>query len=185
MGGQNESAQRSTRHLVRRLTARGVHSSFLEKRGWSTRRLRVRKAPSGRGSAEQSVREQYPKELAAYRQRTGHVEQAVVVMQDGDQSGVQRRLQALDAACASQGVESRRSTERVAVFVPTCRIETWFAYLEGQTVDEANEAYPRLDRERDCQRHVNELDEMCTLQDLRQPAPASLQAACDEYRARL
>jgi hypothetical protein len=158
---------------------------FLEKRGWSARRLRVRKAPSGRGSAEQFVREQYPKELAAYRQRRGHVEQAVVVMQDGDQSGVRRRLQALDAACVSQGVESRQGTERVAVFLPTWRIETWFAYLEGQTVDEANKAYPRLHRERDCKQHVDALDEMCRRQDLRQPAPASLQAACDEYRARL
>jgi hypothetical protein len=82
--------------------------------------------------------------------------------------------QAKQAAC---------DAKRVAVFIPARNIETWLAYLDGQVVNE-NDAYPRLERERDCQHHVRRLYEMCQQGVLRQPAPQSLAAACVEYRAR-
>lgn len=34
----------------------------------------------------------------------------------------------------------------------------------------------------DCKTHVRALIEMCTVRELRDPAPPSLIAACDEYR---
>jgi len=40
---------------------------FLKIAGLSARRLRAEIAPRGRGSAEQFVRERFPKELSAYR----------------------------------------------------------------------------------------------------------------------
>jgi hypothetical protein len=156
---------------------------FLNAMGWETRALRVEKAPGGRGAGEQFVRERFPLELKAHRSRP--VSQALVVLLDGDRQGSGVRQQRLDQACREAGVAERARDERVALFIPTWNIETWLAYLDGGKVDEGKSDYPRLERERDCQRHVAELVEMCRTGKLREPAPASLQAACDEYHARL
>ena len=156
---------------------------FLKKVGWSTRRLRVEKASAGAG--EQFVRERYPVELFAYRRKRGQVGQALLVMTDGDAVGPAGRMQKLDAECDSQGCDRRQPDERVPVFIPTWNIETWLAYLDGVEVDETCGEYPYLKRERDCQRHVAALVEMCRTGQLREPAPQSLQAACREYQERL
>lgn len=158
---------------------------FLDRAGWSTRRLRVDRAPSPKGSAEQYVRKRFPVELSAYRSSRFRVTQQLVVLIDGDRSGVAGRLDELDQACRSSGVQPRQQDEKVAIFVPTWRIETWFAYLDGADVDEAKGDYPRLLHPRDCQPHVNRLHDMCQQTGLRHPAPPSLVAACTEYRARL
>ena len=158
---------------------------FLQKAGWSTRRLRVELGPPGRGSAEQFVRERFPTELAAHRSNRHRVAEALIDRLDGDDKGVEARLSELDAACQSGGIDPRRQGERVAVFIPTWRIETWLAYLSGSAVDESRGDYPRLSRPRDCQQHVNQLHEMCQRGALREPAPPSLIAACEEYQSRL
>ena len=156
---------------------------FLSAMGWETRTMRVEKAPGGRGSAEQFVRQRFPRELKAHRSRP--VSQAFVTTMDGDQHGVDAGLELLNEACRAGEIHVRSAGERVAVFVPTWNIETWFAYLDGAAVDEARSDYPRLPRERECQRHVDALTEMCRAAALRQPSPPSLDRACDEYRTRL
>lgn len=158
---------------------------FLANAGWSTRRLRVELAPDGRGSAEQFVRERFPIELASFRTRSDHVDQALIVVVDGDRGGVAERLDQLADSCRAEGVEPRKPGERVAVFIPSWNIESWLAYLNGDSVDETRANYPRLERERDCQRHVDVLFEMCNKKALRQPAPTSLDAACVECQTRL
>lgn len=159
---------------------------FLEAAGRLTRkakrRLRVEKASQGRGSAEQFVRERFPKELAEYRRRRNLVSVALVVMLDGDAAGVTGRLANLDAACAEQGIPARLSDEDVFVFVPTWRIESWLAWLGGETIDETRHDYPRLQRPRDCQPHAKALADMCRTRQMRTPVPPSLAAACEEYR---
>ena len=148
----------------------------------SKRRFRVEKASQGRGAAEQFVRERFPRELAEYRRRRSRVSVALVVMLDGDAAGVTGHLAELDAACTEQGIPVRRSDEAVFVFVPTWRIESWLAWLDdGETIDEERRDYPRLPRERDCQRHASALADMCRNRQLRAPAPPSLAAACTEY----
>ena len=154
---------------------------FLKETGWSTRRLRVEKAPGGRGSAEQFVRVRFPKELAAYRRQQGAVAQALIVILDGDKKGAQRRQADLDEVCRANQVDVRRQGERVLVLVPTWNIETWIAYLDGHTVDEAERDYPRLSRPRECQPRVETLAAMCQDRILRAPAPPSLESACAEY----
>jgi len=158
---------------------------FLEKAGWSKRRVRVEIAPSGRGSAEQFVRKRFPVELSAYRANRHRVAQALIVMLDGDTKGVSARMKELDDACLCNSMSPRNDDERVAVFIPTWNIETWLAYLDGHDVDETRKDYPRLSRQRDCQEHVNRLYEMCEKNQLRQHSPPSLDAACEEYRVRL
>lgn len=156
---------------------------FLSAMGWETRAMRVEKAPGGRGAADQFVLQQFPRELNAHRTR--HASQAFVTMMDGDRYGVDARLEQLNQACRAGNIDVRNPGERVAVFTPTWNIETWFAYLDGATVDETRSDYPRLPKERDCQRHVAALAEMCRAGALRQPCPPSLDMACDEYRTRL
>jgi hypothetical protein len=154
---------------------------FLARKGWDRGSIRVEKLPGPRGSGEQFVRERFPTELRAIR--SGHVDRSLVVMIDGDKDGLTRRLSQLADACRAVGVDPRAPDDRVAVLVPTWRIETWLAYLDGDAVDESRQDYPRLSRARDCRRHVDALVQMCEAGGLRAPAPPSLEAACREFNS--
>ena len=158
---------------------------FLRKQGWQRRQLRVERSAAGSGSAEQFVREQFPCELESYRSRRGYSQQALIVMIDGNSEGMHAKLRALDESCLSSGIPVRTSKDRVAIFVPTWRIETWFAYLQGENVDEGRGDYPKLSRERECQAHIDSLLSMCEDRVLRQPVPQSLKSACDEYNSKI
>lgn len=149
---------------------------FLKRVGL-VRSLRVQKCPGG--SAEQFVRTRYPVELAALRKR--HAKTALIVVIDGDSEGVQRRRNSLAAECLAVDIEDRTGAESVVILVPTWNIETWLAYLAGESVDKTKGNYPRLSKESDCQPQVEALASMCEHGELRKPAPASLQAACKEY----
>lgn len=157
---------------------------FLERTGRGFRVQRVEVSPKGRGAGEQFVREQFRKELAYYRARKHRVGQALVVLIDADGKDVADRARQVEGTCVEAGEEPRQMSERVPIFVPARNIETWFTYLEGQTVNE-NDSYPRLKHERDCQQHVDSLYAMCQRQALRQPSPPSLEVACAEYHSRL
>lgn len=163
------------------------HEAFLRRFfsiiGWPKGRFRVERAPSGRGAADAFVRRKFVKELCEHRRR--RVDRAVVVMVDGDARGVARRIRELDDACQQSGVPPRSGEDRIAVFVPTWSVETWLAYLDGETVTQDRKDYPRLRREGECGRQAGLLAEMCRADLLRRPAPPSLRAACDEFRARL
>lgn len=158
---------------------------FLDAMGLLTdqSRLRVERNPTGRGAADRFVRETYVTELDAGR-RT-HVATTLLVLIDGDNVGVERRLRELDRACRQEGLAVRSREDSVAIFIPTWNIETWLAYLEGEEVDEDVGDYPRLRRPSECGAHVRKLAEMCRHRSLRDPAPASLVAACEEFDLRL
>lgn len=128
------------------------------------------------GAGDQFVRDNYPAQLDAIRKRGG----ILVVMIDGDNYSIEQRQKRMDEACREKGVSPRSLSDKVAVFVPMRNIETWLAYLDGEDVNETA-TYPRLEREGECQRHVNVLDQMCIEENLRTPVPASLEAACREY----
>ena len=165
------------------------HEAFLRRfftsMGWKGRQLRVKRSPLAKGSAEQFVREEFPKEIGAYRRNKNRVGCELVAVLDGDAEGVNARLTALDEACDRASVSPRDKADHVAVFVPTWNIETWLAYFSGETVDEYRRDYPRLERPRDCGPHVDSLVAMCRQSRLREPAPSSLKAACQEYRTRI
>lgn len=157
---------------------------FLKRMGYGLRELKVKINPRGRGAGEQYVRKEFTEQLGYYRARQHRVRQALVVVIDADRQSVADRINQLNHACQRSGVSPRRPGERVAIFVPARNIETWLAYLDGKSVNE-NDKYPRLERQRDCQRHVDHLYEMCQQCALRQPSPPSLDAACTEYRSRM
>jgi len=157
---------------------------FLKKMGWekSVGRIRVKIAPPGKGAAEQFVRNEYPIELKEHRRVRNRVATALIVVRDGDNQGLVYRVQELSKACELHGIEPRQDDEAVAIVIPTWNIETWIAYLTGETVDETKSDYPRLQRQRDCRPQVEALVEMCRHREFRQPLPQSLKTACEECR---
>lgn len=149
------------------------------RRFFKKRNLRIHAVsrPSG-GAGDQFVREAFPAQLDAVRKRGG----TLVAMIDADKSDVAQRQQQMDEACKRRDIRPRVPGDNAAVLVPRRNIETWFAYLDGEQVDETCR-YDRLKNENECSRHVDELWEMCTRrQRLRTPSPVSLEAACREYK---
>ena len=137
--------------------------------------------PAGTGAADQFVLDKFPDELDFDRKR--QVAQELIVMLDGDSFGVARRVEQLNDACSRRQVSVRSTGDAVTLIVPNWNIETWLAYLDGETVDERRSDYPKLRRARDCREHVGKLAEMCEREQLRQPAPSSLVRACKEFEA--
>ena len=158
--------------------------SFCKKAlGRSVRDMRVIKSPQGRGSGADFVLKNFPQLLAQYR--GSHAGVALIVIVDGDTAGVRGRMKQFEEECEKcedGSVPARQPADPAYVFVPARAIETWLIYLDGKTVDEAKK-YPhlRLHKARDCAPYVDRLLDMCQQNALRQPAPASLTAACEEY----
>ncbi len=152
---------------------------FLRHRKFRGRDIRTLPLPDGSRSGEQWVRERYPDQLKAIRQRRGAY---LIVVTDADNLSVDRRRAQLRDACNRENVPPRNDRDGVLLIVPRRNIETWLAYLGGSDVDE-NERYPRLRHAGDCEEHAGALYRMChEKQELRPPAPPSLQDACGEYR---
>ncbi len=53
---------------------------FFTSMGWKGRQLRVKRSPLAKGSAEQFVREEFPKEIEAYRRNRNRVGCELVAM---------------------------------------------------------------------------------------------------------
>lgn len=142
---------------------------------------RVVRAPGGRGSGEQWVRNRYPLEVKALR--GGHVERTLVVVVDADTSTVAERRSQLDLALTSAGHPSRAPGERIILLIPRRNVETWIAALETQPptlLDESSE-FPRLSGEESaCDPMCRQLADLCSRRaGLDQP---SLAEACLEWR---
>ncbi len=152
---------------------------FLSYRGFHGREIKTIFSPPGRQSGEQWVRTRYPEELKAIRAR----QQAfLLVIVDADTQSTAARRSQLDQACNQKGVPKRKSEDPVIIVVPRRNIETWFAYLKGEKVDETT-AYPRLRKSRDCRFLARELYRMCHEERrLAEPSPPSLKEACQEYQ---
>jgi len=157
---------------------------FLKGMGWNTREIRVEKSPSALGSAEQWVREKFPHELMPYRQRRQRAASALIAMIDADTNDVQDQINQFERACDSMQIAFRTADEAVAIAVPKRNIETWIYYLRGRPVNE-QDAYPRLERERECKPAVDHLVELCRTTGLTAIAPHALALACDEYTNRI
>ena len=154
--------------------------TFLVSRGVPTRRIRVRIAPEGRGSGEQYVRTQYPKEVKTYRSKCNHLNIALAVMIDADMKKVIDRLNELDASLTAAALNRRQPDEKIGNFVPKRNIETWIHYLQGETVGE-DTSYPKYDKPSACKPLVRNLAKNRT-HPLAQQAPPSLHAACTELQ---
>ena len=157
---------------------------FLKGMRWNTREIRVEKSPSALGSAEQWVREKFPHELMAYRQRRQRAASALIAMIDADNRDVQDRINEFEEECNSMAIAFRTDGEAVAIAVPKRNIETWIYYLSGRPVNE-QDPYPKLKRKRECKPAVDHLVELCHSTGLATDAPQAMVAGCDEYNVRI
>lgn len=155
---------------------------FLVANGHHPRAIRVERLQAPRGAGDQFVRERYPREAKAIR--TGHVQSVLLACIDEDTQSTQPRKRVFDQALQADGQAPRGAGEPILNLVPERNIETWLAYLSGETVDRTT-AYPKRRRERECSAEAKALKAMCDAGALRQPAPPSLEAACVEYRERM
>jgi hypothetical protein len=157
---------------------------FLGGMGWNTREIRVEKSPSAGGSAEQWVRERFPKELNVYRHRRQLAASAMIAIIDADAKGVNDRVREFKEVCDARQMKFRYPDEAVAIVVPKRNIETWIHYLNGNSVNE-QETYSKLDRERGCRTAVDNLIKICNSEAVKSDTPPALTAACDEYKKRI
>lgn len=107
---------------------------YLKKRGIRKHEMRIRRSPSGQGSAESWVRREFVKEVRVYRTR--HAQTKLIVAIDADNHTVQRRLAQLDQALGESGLPAIGNGEQVARLVPKRNVETWILCLNGQPVNE-------------------------------------------------
>jgi len=155
--------------------------NFLINRGVKKRKFTPRICPSGQQAGEQWVRRNFPKELQATRSRS---DVSLIVCIDADNRAIDDRKNQLDQACTQAGIEPRKPEEAVLVIVPKRNIETWFAYLRGEDVDEET-SYPKYARESECKPQASALHELChRKQHLPDSAPNSLKEACRKYYKR-
>lgn len=154
---------------------------FLVKKGYSSRQMRIERCPSGKQSGEQFVRERYPTELKALRQRSAKAGSALFVMIDADTKSVDETARWLDAICSEQDVAVRNPNDKAAVLIPKRNIETWIHSLSGEAVDETT-AYGKLRYESECKPAVNRLFEICGKGECPTDFPDSLKLSCKEYQ---
>jgi hypothetical protein len=109
---------------------------YLQRLGYSLRAIRFELSPRGQGAAEQWVRQQYPKNVQAYRFRAARAETALIVMIDADRSEVQQRGGQFQEMLTLGGMPTRRAAERIVHLIPKRHIETWILCLAGTEVDE-------------------------------------------------
>ena len=152
---------------------------FLMNRGWREHDIYEVHRP-GKGSGEQWVRERFPAELRAYRAKCNHLRNGLIAMVDADTQEVEGRVRGFDMACKEQSVGCKQPDERVMYVIPKRNIETWLAYLRGDTVDEQTE-YPRYEYESRCHKDVDRLDDMCKRGRLDGSPPPSLKRCCEEF----
>lgn len=136
-----------------------------------------------------SVVEQYPNYVKQYRQDRNKKNMALIIMIDGDDKTFHQRIrslnQALDEREGELNKELRQPDEKIAIFVPTRNIETWFEYINGnnncnELDDYKNKNLDKKERiklAKDCATKLAK--EMCP-QGLPPDAPPSLLHACKD-----
>ena len=151
---------------------------FLRRRQFKARDITTLPIPHGSQSGEQWVREKYPSELKAIRSRQ---DAFLIVVIDADRYTTQSRRSQLDYECNAEQVPARKVEDPVIVIVPRRNIETWFAYLDGISVDE-KKTYPRR-TPTEQRSFADKLYRMCHEdQNLRPSVPPSLDESSQEYR---
>lgn len=154
---------------------------FLMRKGYTHRQMRIVRCPAGKQAGEQFVRERYPSELKALRQRTAKAGTTLLVMIDADTRSVDATAKWLDTICGEQGVAARNQNDKATVLIPRRNIETWIHFLDGEAVDEDTE-YKKLQWESDCKSGVKRLFEICSKSECPPDFPDSLKVACLEYQ---
>ena len=120
-------------------------SKYLQRGGLGRHAMRVVMSPSGVGSAEKWVREQFVIEVEACRNRQAQTK--LIVLIDADAQTVQQRLRQFDGKLRDAGVLAiPADTEQIGRLIPKRNIETWILCLNDVQVDEDTDYKNARDR---------------------------------------
>lgn len=111
---------------------------FLLRVGILPKQIRLLQSPSGRGAAEQWVRENYVREVIACRRRIkSKAKTALVVVLDADTQKVRKRFDGLAQSLVDDNQPAMdEKREPVAHLIPKRNVETWILSLNQVPVDE-------------------------------------------------
>ncbi len=112
---------------------------YLYRAGFGLHQIRFAELPSGRGCGELWVRDQYVREVRAFRARSSKAATALIVTIDADVLDVVDRAAQLQFALSNGKLAPRAPRERIAHLIPKRNVETWLLCLTGQTVDEVTD----------------------------------------------
>jgi len=99
--------------------------------------VQVELSPSGRGSAEQWVCENFARQLGKCRARNARAATSMFVMLDADIRRVEERLKTLDESLASAGQSPLDPDhDPLARLIPKRNVETWILYLSAKGIVE-------------------------------------------------
>ena len=150
---------------------------YLMRRKVDRRRIRINKAPSGRGAGSHYVIENYPAEVKALRSRA-YLRAGLLAVVDADTVPVEERLRQFETSLAQSGQDRRNDTERVGLLIPKRNVETWVFHLLGNDVNEEDD-YKKRVTSSNLKEAVDTFADACPAKeaDIRVP---SLQRACNE-----
>lgn len=123
---------------------------YLTSAGFRRKEMRFHLSPSGRGAAEQWVRENFVVQVRVCRTRQAQT--GMIVLLDADTRTVQQRLDALDQSLVETGqrrIESGQDT--IARLIPKRNVETWILFLARKGV-----TAPPIDELTDYKRDKND-----------------------------
>lgn len=140
-----------------------------------------------------SVISYYADTVKSYRRLRNNQDLAVIVMLDADNKTIEERFKtlhmALDREKGELNQDTRNSGEKIAIFIPTRNIETWFYYINNleQPCDESTDYkkanYTALNNKQRINlaktSAIKLNDEICK-QRLDNSAPLSIRKACEE-----
>ena len=152
--------------------------TFLVKCGFMVGRIRFLVSPIGIGSGEKYVRDQYPRQVIAYRSNRNRIQNSLVVMIDADVIPVSGRMKYLEDKLQEAGQNPRRQDEAIGIFISKRNIETWIRFFMGQHVDEDTD-YGHFHKESMCKPYIEKYAEN-RKQALPDNAPEALKLACIE-----
>jgi hypothetical protein len=110
--GEDPEHERLALELARRL-------------GLKSRPVNVVIAPGGEGAASAFVLKRYAHEVRVTTRRRPGQRVVMIVMIDGDNVGLQRRKEQLEASLREAGEPVRQAEEPIVILVPTWSVETW------------------------------------------------------------
>ncbi len=103
---------------------------LLERKWFRRTQLKAQRIPNAHGAGDAFVLSRYAGEVQLARsKRTENY--ALIVVLDGDQFMLTKRIQQLDEQLVAAGLDKRNSSDKILVFVPTRNIETWELWLCG------------------------------------------------------
>jgi len=154
---------------------------FLKRSNIRNHDFYISTSPPGEGDAKQWIRDNLPRQLAAfknYNAKNRSAKRILCVMADADNKTVEQRIADITSSCKPT------PHENVCFIIPRWAVETWLKYLRGESIDESVKIQPqdKCRRERECWSQVDKLKDMCDSGSLNEPAPDSLNKACVQFQ---